>query len=250
MRHATFRFYGELNDFLPAGLRQRAIRRAFDGPASVKDLIESCGIPHTEVDLVIVNGDAVPFGRAVGDGDRVAIYPRFRSLDLLPAMHLQPAPSEMPRFALDSHLGRLASYLRLAGFDAVYRNDFADEELARLSHDEDRTLLTRDRELLKRSIVSRAYFVRATSPRRQLAEVIRHFDVARRMAPFTRCARCNALLATVEKAAVVDELPPHVRSNRDSFLRCTGCRQVYWDGTHVDQIRRFLKLALSEPPPA
>ncbi len=250
MRHAIFRFYGELNDFLPAGLRQRTIRRDFDGPASVKDLIESCGIPHTEVDLVVVNGEAAPFGRAVDDGDRIAIYPRFRSLELSPAMHLQPQPASTPRFALDIHLGRLASYLRLAGFDAAYRNDFADEELARLSHDEDRTLLTRDRELLKRAIVSRAYFVRETSPRRQLAEVIRHFDIAKRVAPFTRCARCNAPLAPVAKAAVENELPPHVRATRDSFLQCTGCSHVYWDGTHVEQIRRFLRLVLAEPPPA
>jgi hypothetical protein len=250
VRHAILRFYGELNDFLPPGLRQRTVRRAFDGPSSVKDLIESCGIPHAEVDLVLINGEAVDFACGVSEGDRVSAFPRFRSLELAPGMRLQPAPPSTPRFALDIHLGRLASYLRLSGFDVAYRNDFTDEELAALSHDEDRTLLTRDRELLKRSLVSRGYFVRETMPRRQLAEVIRRFDIARQMAPFTRCARCNSLLAVVPKEVVAHRLPPHVRSSRETFLRCTGCGHVYWNGAHVDQIRKFLRLALDEPRPA
>jgi uncharacterized protein with PIN domain len=250
VRHAILRFYGELNDFLPAGLRQRTISRGFDAPPSVKDLIESCGIPHTEVDLVLVNGNAVDFSRGVADGDRVAVYPHFRTLELPSGAGLQPAPLAAPRFVLDIHLGRLAGYLRLAGFDTAYRNDFSDEDLARISRDEDRILLTRDRELLKRSIISRGYFVRQTAPRRQLAEVIRRFSLAPAMAPFTRCARCNGVLAAVAKEAVADELPAHVRVSRGAFLRCPGCGRVYWDGTHVDQIRRFLRLALEEPPPA
>jgi len=148
-----------------------------------------------------------------------------------------------------SRARRLAGYLRLAGFDAAYRNDCADEDLAAVSRNEDRILLTRDRELLKRSIVSRGYFVRETIPRRQLAEVIRRFDLARAMAPLTRCARCNEVLAPAAKEAVADRLPAHVRSTRCVFLRCPGCGRVYWDGTHVDQIRRFLRLTLEEPPP-
>jgi uncharacterized protein with PIN domain len=250
VRHATLRFYGELNDFLPARLRQRTICRGFEALPSVKDLIESCGVPHTEVDLVLIDGDAVDFGRAVADGDRVVAYPRFHALELPAGMGLQPAPLSSPRFVLDIHLGRLAGYLRLAGFDTAYRNDFSDEDLAEASRDEDRILLTRDRELLKRAIISRGYFVRQTSPRRQLAEIIRRFDIARAMAPFTRCARCNGVLAPVAKEAVAHELPAHVRLTRGAFLRCPGCGRVYWDGTHVDQIRRFLRLALEEPPPA
>jgi uncharacterized protein with PIN domain len=250
VRQAILRFYGELNDFLPAGLRQRTIGRGFDAPPSVKDLIESCGVPHTEVDLVLVNGSAVDFSRGVADGDRIAVYPHFRTLELPSGTGLQPAPLATSRFVLDVHLGRLAGYLRLAGFDAAYRNDFSDEDLARVSQNENRILLTRDRELLKRSIVSRGFFVRQTSPRRQLAEVILRFDLARAMAPFTRCARCNGVLAAVAKEAVANELPAQVRLSCGAFLRCPGCGRVYWDGTHVDQIRRFLRLALEEPPPA
>ena len=250
MRHAILRFYGELNDFLPASLRQRTICRGFDALPSVKDLIESCGIPHTEIDLVLINGDAVDLAHEVADGDRVAVYPHFRTLGLPSGMNLLPEPQSTARFVLDVHLGRLAGYLRLAGFDAAYRNDCADEDLAAVSRNEDRILLTRDRELLKRSIVSRGYFVRETIPRRQLAEVIRRFDLARAMTPLTRCARCNEVLAPAAKEAVADRLPAHVRSTRCVFLRCPGCGRVYWDGTHVDQIRRFLRLTLEEPPPA
>jgi len=250
MPEAILRFYAELNDFLPPALRHRTIRRRVDGPASVKDLLESCGVPHTEVDLVLVDGRTADFSCLVVGGERVAVYPRFRSFDPAPEGRLQPPPLGEPRFVLDVHLGRLASYLRLAGLDAAYRNDCTDEELAEVSRDEDRILLTRDRELLKRAIVVRGYFVRQTNPRRQFAEVIRHFDLARRLSPFTRCGRCNGRLAPACKEAVAGRLPPRVRSGRDEFLQCSGCGRVYWEGTHVEQIRKFLRLALDEPPPA
>jgi len=250
MLEAILRFYAELNDFLPPALRHRTIRRQFDSPASVKDLIESCGVPHAEVDLVLINGAAADFRSLVAGGDRVAVYPRFRSCDPAPGERLQPVPLAEPRFVLDVHLGRLASYLRLAGLDVAYRNDCTDEELAQVSHEADRILLTRDRELLKRNVITRGYFVRETNPRHQLAEVIRRFDLARRLAPFTRCGRCNGLLGPARKEAVADRLPPRVRSSRDDFLQCSGCGRVYWEGTHVEQIRKFLRLALDEPPPA
>ncbi|MBE3132764.1 MAG: Mut7-C ubiquitin/RNAse domain-containing protein [Acidobacteria bacterium] len=248
MNHAILRFYAELNDFLPVELRQRTLRRWFDGPAPVKDVIEACGVPHTEVDVVLVNGDRVDFGCPVSDGDRVTAYPRFRLLDPAPADRLQPAMLADPRFVLDVHLGRLASYLRLAGFDAAYRRDCSDAELALVSHDQDRILLTRDRELLKRSIVERGYWVRDTHPPRQFAEVVRRFDLAERMMPLTRCARCNAVLTGVSRDAVADRLPPLVKLGRDTFRQCPGCERVYWDGTHVEQIRRILANALTAPP--
>ena len=244
----VLRFYGELNDLLPPAMRCRTLRRWFDGPASVKDVIESCGIPHTEVDVVLVNGTPVDFACPVSDGDRVTAYPRFRLLEGTSGIRLQPPLLADPRFVLDVHLGRLTSYLRLAGFDAAYGRDVPDEELARTSRDQDRILLTRDRELLKRSIITRGYWIRNTVSRRQFAEVVRRFDLAARMAPFTRCARCNALLSAVAKDVVVARVPPLVAGGRDTFWQCTGCAHVYWDGTHVAHIKTLLRLALDEPP--
>lgn len=248
MNHAVLRFYGELNDLLPLELRQRAIGRWFEGVTSVKDLIESCGVPHTEVALVLVGGTPADWSSPVADGARVAVFPRFCALALPESLCLQPLPQPEPRFVLDMHLGRLAGYLRLAGFDAAYSNRCADEELAEISRREDRVLLTRDRELLKRNIIERGYWVRATQPRLQLREIVHRFELAERMAPFTRCGRCNALLHPATRDEVLDRLPPRVRVGSRTFAECPVCRRVYWEGTHVDAIRRFLAMAVADSP--
>ncbi len=219
--------------------------RSLDGLATVKDLIEACGIPHPEVGLVVVNGEPVELSRPVAPGDRVSVYPPFRTLDLgeIPARRaLRPAEV---RFVLDVHLGRLAGYLRLAGFDAVYENHCPDEVLAELAAREGRILLTRDRELLKRRRVEWGYWVRETTPRRQLAEVIRRFDLAGLVDPLTRCGRCNGRLEAVEAAAIARRLPPGTRRRHRAFHCCRGCGRLYWRGSHVAAIERLLAGALA-----
>jgi uncharacterized protein with PIN domain len=244
MPAATFRFYAELNDFLPAFRRQKAFRHDFRGRVSVKDMIESLGVPHTEVDLILVDGQSVDFRYIVGDGDAVSVYPVFEAIDIRPALRLRPQPLRSPAFVLDTHLGRLAAYLRLLGFDTLYRNDFADEELARLSAGEDRILLTRDRGVLKRSLVTRGYCVRSDSPREQIREVAVRFDLAGSAAPFRRCLICNALLQPVEKAAVLDRLPPGTREHFSEFYRCAGCGKVFWPGSHFSRLQAIVWKAL------
>jgi hypothetical protein len=170
---ARMRFYEELNDFLPAARRKTGFEHTFRRRASIKDMIESLGVPHTEVELILVNGESVDFSHIVMDGDVISVYPVFESLDIRPLLKLRPEPLRKNRFVLDTHLGRLARYLRLLGFDTLYRNNFHDAELARLSHDQQRTLLTRDRMLLHRSIITHGYFVRTTEPLYQTGEVLR-----------------------------------------------------------------------------
>ncbi len=164
MTHPTseFRFYEELNDFLPVESRRRTITVELDRGRSVKDAIESAGVPHPEVDLILVDGESVGFDRVLRGGERVAVYPVFERLDIGPLVHLRPAPLRDPRFVLDSHLGKLARHLRLAGFDALWDKDYADEEIVRISLAEKRIILTRDIGLLKRGAVERGYFVRST----------------------------------------------------------------------------------------
>jgi uncharacterized protein with PIN domain len=244
MPTAIFRFYAELNDFLPAARRQTAFTHAFRGRPAVKDLIESLGVPHTEVDLILVDGRSVDFRHAVRDGDRISVYPVFESIDIQPVLRLRPLPLRRPAFVLDGHLGRLAAYLRLLGFDTLYRNDFADSELARLSAAEDRILLTRDRGLLKRSLVARGYCVRSDSPAGQIREVAVRFDLAGSAAPFRRCLACNGLLRPVEKAAVADRLPPGTRERFDEFYRCAGCGKVFWPGAHFSRLQNIIWEAL------
>jgi hypothetical protein len=237
---ATFRFYEELNEFLPPARRKRDFQHEFAGRVSVKDVIESLGVPHTEVDLILVNGRSVGFDALLADGDRIAVYPMFEALDVTPLTRLRPRPLRVTRFVLDAHLGRLARHLRLLGFDTLYRNDYGDAELARLSQQERRILLTRDRGLLKRSVVTRAAYLRETDPRRQLEEVLRRFDLQRAVRPFSRCIRCNGRLARVARRALEGEVGPAILERHTLFRRCRGCGQVYWPGTHYGRMRRLV----------
>jgi uncharacterized protein with PIN domain len=240
MPQTHFRFYAELNDFLPPKKRQRTFVHAFELSSSIKDMIESLGVPHTEVDLILVNGESVDFSYLVQDGDRISVYPVFEAIDINPVLRVRPEPLRETRFVLDVHLGRLAVYLRMLGFDTLYRNDFADEELARISSDEDRILLTRDRGLLKRSIVTHGYCLRTTQPRQQLIEILRRFDLRSSITPFRRCLHCNGLLQPVDKAAIRHRLRSQTRQYYDEFRRCRDCDRIYWKGSHYHRMRQFI----------
>lgn len=242
MAAAWFRFYAELNDFLAPENRGRSIERRFVAAGSMKDFIESFGVPHTEVELILVNGQSVDFSYRVEDGDAVSVYPVFESLDVSPIARLREAPLRDLRFVLDVHLGRLAAYLRMAGFDSQYHNAAGDPELAEVVATEKRVLLTRDRYLLMRSKVDRGYWVRSNEPKRQLTEVLKRFDLVRSLRPFTRCMRCNGELIRVSREAVWDCLPEGVRE-REEFRRCVNCGQVYWEGTHHARMRTMLEWA-------
>ncbi len=246
MKHALFRFYAELNDFLPQARRQTSFAHTFEGRVSIKDMIESLGVPHTEVDLILVNGASVDFSYLVQDGDRISVYPVFEVLDITPMVRVRPRPLREPRFVLDTHLGKLAAYLRMVGFDTLYRNDYRDEKLALISSRERRILLTRDRGVLMRGIVTHGYCVRETNPRRQLVEVLRRFDLFGAVSPFTRCMRCNGLLEPAAKEDIIDRLPPKTREYYDEFRICTGCDQIYWKGSHYERMQQLIARILEE----
>ncbi len=246
MGRTTFRFYAELNDFLPEERRYRPLDFTFDVAPSVKDAIESFGVPHTEVDLIIANGESVDFTYRLQDGDFISVYPVFETIDIGPIVKVRPTPLREPRFVLDTHLGRLARYLRGLGFDVAYRNRCDDETLARISQEERRILLTRDRGLLKRNLVTHGYWVRSTQPREQLVEVVRRFDLAGMVKPFTRCARCNGRLRRASREEVRDKVPPRVWQAFEDFRECEGCGQAYWPGSHYRRMREFFQRVLEQ----
>ena len=240
LRQCEFRFYEELNDFLRPECRKRSFTHAFDGTPSVKDRVESLGIPHTEVDLILVDGRSVTFAHKLHGGERVAVYPMFERFELAEANRLRPQPLREPAFVLDVHLGRLAAYLRLLGFDCLYRNDFNDDELLAISRTQHRTVLTRDTGLLKRAALTHGAFLHATDPRRQLREVLARFGLVDRIAPFTRCARCNGRVEQVAGDSAPEGVPASVARNHRDFSRCAACGQVYWPGSHLSRLRRRL----------
>jgi uncharacterized protein with PIN domain len=221
LAEAQFAFHGELNDFLSRERRQGAFVHSFSPGATVKDVIEAIGVPHPEVGTIRAGGGVVALSYPVRPGDRIDVAPRPPTL-----------PPAGARFVLDTHLGRLARYLRLLGFDTIYRNDWLDEELAELGSSDGRLLLTRDVGLLKRAQVEYGYWLRATDPRRQAVEVVGRYALAGAIAPFRRCLRCNGELVDVAKEDVESELPPRTRRFYDDFRRCPGCRGLYWPGSH------------------
>lgn len=233
VKQAQFRFYAELNDLLAQPEVEIKAALSQNGDQSVKHMIESLGVPHTEVGRVLVNGLAVDFSYLVQEGDRVEIYPL--------ACQEPPTPSAIPRFILDNHLGRLAVYLRMLGFDALYRNDFQDDELASLCSREDRILLTRDKRLLMRNQVTRGYWLRSKIPRRQLEEVVRRYRLGGAIRPFQRCMRCNEPLVPVNKAVVLDRLEPLTRRYFNEFHLCPACDKVYWKGSHYERMRLLIE---------
>ncbi|PTR32313.1 hypothetical protein C8K36_1011365 [Rhodococcus sp. OK519] len=234
-----FRFYGELNDFLDSAYRKRSFVHAFDGSPSVKDRIESCGVPHTEVDLILVDGEPSTFDRRLRGGERVAVYPAFQSIDLGDIPPLRP-PLRNPRFVLDVHLGRLARYLRLLGFDSVYSDDRTDDELLAISGAENRVLLTRDIGLLERAALVHGGFLHETDSRLQLREVLDRYGLQDRIAPLTRCARCNGLIGPATPALARGRVPAGVLREQRRFSRCHDCGQVYWLGGHLARLRARL----------
>lgn len=249
MAAVSVRVFGHLNDFLPYARRQQAFTLRIDGTPSVKDLIESVGVPHTEIDVITANGTSVDFAYLVREDDRIEVFPLFSETNLSPVIHLTPPPPQEPRFILDVHLGRLAAYLRMLGFDTAYDNACDDPELAQRSRDEGRILLTRDVGLLKRSAVTHGYFVRETQPDRQVEEVVRRYNLKPKTAPFSRCLRCNAPTVVVHKTEIKDQVMSQVHERYDEFSRCPGCGQIYWKGTHYQHMERLVEHLMGEAAP-
>lgn len=242
-QEAEFRFYEELNDFLPAALRKRSFSQRIDGTPSVKDVIESLGVPHTEIDLILVDGQSVRFDHKLRGGERVAVYPMFERLDITPLHRLRPRPLRDPRFVADVHLGKLARFLRLLGFDTRYHNALSDAELVRISTRERRILLTRDRALLKHKALTRGYWIRATAAEQQVKEVVAALSLTRNARPFTRCMSCNGPLEPVPRSAVADRVPVRVHRSFRKFARCPSCKRIYWRGTHFKRLTELVSRA-------
>jgi uncharacterized protein with PIN domain len=246
---ATFRFYEELNDFLAQDRRKREFTVPCARAATTKHMIEALGVPHTEVELILVNGESVDFSRQLEDGDRVAVYPRFEAMDVTPLLRLRERPLREPRFVADAHLGGLAHMLRMLGFDTLYDNHYHDDAIVAICEHDGRIVLTRDRELLKRRPVTHGCYVHALKSEAQLREIVERLDLARSARPFTLCLHCNTPLRSVDKASVLDRLPPSVREHYERFSTCDGCGRVYWEGSHWRNMQRLLDGLLPRADP-
>jgi uncharacterized protein with PIN domain len=241
-KEAEFRFYEELNDFLPKTKKKKTFTYSFRGNPAIKDVIEALGVPHTEVDLILVNGKSVGFNYHLQPAVHVSVYPIFESLDITPLIKLRPVPLRRQRqhlkFVLDVHLGKLAHLLRMLGFDCLYRKDYNDDEIRDISLKEKRTILTRDQNLLKAKIVTHGYWLRSTTPLEQVIELVRRFDLKSGIKPFVRCLDCNGLIKKISKTKITPPLPPAgVLSCYQEFFQCSNCKKIYWQGSHFQKMK-------------
>jgi hypothetical protein len=243
MAAAEFRFYEELNDFLAPRLRKRSIVCDVPPGATVKHAIEALGVPHTEVELVLVDGESVPFERRLAGGERVAVYPAFEAFDIGPLLRVRAQPLREPRFIADAHLGALARLLRFVGHDTLYRNAFGDAELVATARAGHRTVLTRDRGLLMRREVTHGLYVRATVPAEQLREVLQRLHLGPRPGA-VRCLLCNTPLAPLPAQQAATRVPPAVQQEQAAFWQCVHCDKVYWRGSHWRRLQARVAAAL------
>ncbi len=241
LHHAHFRFYAGLNHFLSATAKQQTISYGFTGTPAIKDSIEAMGVPHVEVALILCNGISIDFDHPLHNGDYVSVFPVFKQLEAGRLSKVQPHPLEKACFILDVHLGKLARKLRMLGFDTLYRNDYPDEEIVQVAADEQRIVLTRDRGILKNSMVTHGYCLRSDQVDAQIAEVLDHFDLHEQVRPFQRCISCNGTLTSVDKEQIKGLLPSRTRQYYSSFYRCSRCGKLYWPGSHYRKMCEYLE---------
>lgn len=242
-------FCGDLPRFLRRALRDASpVRRELGEKTAVKDVIEACGVPHVEVDLILETDEsgtavrALDFSFPVDSPVTLALFPVPAPQELLPsAPRLQKRDCD--RFVADGHLGALARHLRLLGIDTACERDADDRRLLEIMAAENRALLTRDRRLLMHSIVRHGYCPRSDDPEQQAREVMRRFELSgHRLSPWSRCLQCNGLLRRVPKhevsAALADE--PRTLRYYDDFRRCPDCGRIYWHGSHFEKLEARL----------
>ncbi|MFO7937309.1 MAG: Mut7-C RNAse domain-containing protein [Kiritimatiellia bacterium] len=246
MKHAEFQFYAELIDFLDESRKDRSVIYSFKGCPAVKDSIEALGVPHVEVDAILVNGVSVDFTCQLQDGDCVSVYPASRKCNLSKFIKLLPAPQPEMRFVLDVHLGFLAGKLRMLGFDTLYCNDYNANEIVEISVNNNRTILTHDRGILMRKIVSHGYWIRSMDTEQQLPEVLKHFQLYSKVSAFHRCISCNGLLKKADKEVIKERLQPKTDCFFDEFFICSDCSQIYWKGSHYYKMKAYIQTLLHE----
>lgn len=242
MEHsAQFQFFGRLQRLLVRPYEAGCVSYAFNAQPAVKDAVEALGIPHTEVAILVVNGESVSFAYPLQDTDQVEVYPQAWPVNFSPTVALTPSLPSEPRFILDVHLGKLARRLRMLGFDCLYRNDYADEEIVEIACNEDRIVLTRDRGLLKRKRVIWGCLLDEDRFPGQLREMEERYELLAKVNPLGRCPACNGLLRPVEKSQIVDRLEPKTILYYNEFRLCVDCGQIYWQGSHAEKILQWVR---------
>ncbi|MEU3946254.1 Mut7-C RNAse domain-containing protein [Streptomyces sp. NPDC029526] len=228
-------FAPQLLVFVPQARDTGTVRTGTDGVSGLGHVVESLGVPLTEVGTLLVDGREVPVSHLPGAGESVTVHA---------VEHPQRVPGAPLRFLLDVHLGTLARRMRLLGVDTAYEStDIGDPALAARSAAEQRVMLSRDRGLLRRRELWAGAFVYSTRPEEQLEYVLDRFRPELR--PWTRCTACNGLLRSATKEQVADQLKGGTHRTYDVFAQCAQCGRAYWKGAHHEQLEAIVDRAVA-----
>ncbi|MGE5394050.1 MAG: Mut7-C RNAse domain-containing protein [Candidatus Saccharibacteria bacterium] len=240
MNRVIFRFYEELNDYLPEEMRKGWIESSAEPGTSVGEKIASYGIPLGDIDLILVNQQSESFNYILQNEDRISVYPVFESFDISRVSKLRDKPLRELAFICDVHLGRLCKYLRMLGFDTLYSNDYTPQKIIEISNAEKRIILSKNIQLIRHKEVTHAYWVRSANPREQLNDLIYGLDILKWAQPLTRCLNCNSMLERVKKEDIINRLEERTATYYTEFFRCPGCDQIYWKGSHYESMLEFI----------
>ena len=242
MNQVYFRFYEELNDYLPEKKHKVWFEYSFLGAIFIKDAIESMSVPLNEIDLILVNQQSKGFEYVLQDGDRISVYPVFELFDLTGFSRVRGKPLRNPTFICDVHLGRLCKYLRMLGLDTIYSNRYSPEEIVEISEIEKRIILSRSRKLISQKEVARAYWIRSSDPLEQVKDLILKLDLSTHINPLIRCMNCNNKLVPVEKNEILHLLHDRTAKYFGEFFNCPTCNQIYWKGSHFENMLNFISV--------
>ena len=214
---------------------------------SVKDAIESLGVPHPEIHLILINGQPAGFDQGLEPNLRISVYPFFYQIDTSPLELANPVPYDALKFILDVHLGKLARYLRFAGFDAVLLPFLEDHEIVSEASRQNRIILTRDLGLLKIRKAKYGYWLRSQNPEKQFLEVMHHFRIRKSdFYPWKRCSLCNNLIQPIEKSLIESTLKPGTKARFSDFFQCEDCGKIYWRGSHFEKLDHWLTTIMND----
>jgi uncharacterized protein with PIN domain len=245
MPKAIFRFYEELNDFLPKHRRKCDFEARFKGKRSIKDMIEALGVPHTEIDLILVDGNSVGFNYILQDEDRVSVYPVFESFNISELTHLRKTPLRRNTFIAEVNLGNIIKYMRALGLDVYCDSSLSTREIIDVAKRDKRIILTKNRKLLQVKNVSHGIFIHPGTTADQIRRIIDYLDIKADLKPFSRCLRCNTPLDVVPKEKILDRIPPQTIAFCDEYVLCPSCDKIYWKGTHYLHMETVIKQILA-----
>lgn len=235
-----FRFYEELNNYLPEELRKVWFDYHTEKNSTMAEVIKSIGVPLEEIDLILVNQQAKKSSYTLQNNDRISVYPIFETFDLTRSGHLHDKPLRNPTFICDVHLGKLCKLLRMLGFDTLYSNNYTESKIVSLAKKENRIILSKSRSLVKSPSVTHAFGIRSADPLEQIRDITEKLQLANNLHPLTRCLKCNNLIEAVEKEKIAKKLEKRTNRYYNEFFICPSCNQIYWKGSHYENMLKYI----------